>query len=207
MQIGRLPFPTSMEIRVPYVEDFNIQADAVLSTAAVQYSFFLNNMYDPRTQVGGHQPFQYDQLAAIYTNYHVHDAYVKITFRDTSTDGAMVGYRVRNYNNFVGASGQDISYLSEMSYGDMQPLNNTGEQLREFKFHVNIADILGIPRIASTTENNLQGRFDGSVVPNWWVMVEPFMLSTHGTSVTNCRCKVEIWYAARVGGYLTVAQS
>jgi hypothetical protein len=49
-----------------------------------QSLFRLNSIFDPNSAVGGHQPYGYDQLAALYNRYRVLRTKWKVTFGNQS---------------------------------------------------------------------------------------------------------------------------
>lgn len=70
-------------ITLRYTETFNF----TLATATGTQSLFrLNSIFDPNSAVGGHQPYGYDQLAALYNRYRVLSCHWKVVFgTQTST--------------------------------------------------------------------------------------------------------------------------
>lgn len=207
-QVGRLPFDGIFEARLPYTENFAINASGMAGTTTSQYTFYLNNMYDPRVQVGGHQPMQYDLLASVFNRYLVHDVHVCIQFSNPTADGLYVGYRVRQGSNAVTTTGQTLDYIQEMSNVQVQAVNDTGTQVVTMRFRLNIADLYGLPRLTPLIDNSFSGAFDGSYNPSSTRLVhlEPFALSTSGSDIA-VRCNVSIEYHARCTELETYPQS
>lgn len=205
-QVGRLPFGESMEVRLPYVENFAISASGTTGLTTIANTFYGNNMFDPRVQLGGHQPMQYDTLSTLFWRYRVHDIECCITFSNPLYDGMWVGYRVRSNANSVATAGQTIDYIQEMSSSEIAPLNNTGSQRQVFRFKFNIAKFLGVSQIQSG-DVNYTGSFNGSVVPLAFPIIEPFALHTVSGEDSTVRCNVELIYHALCSDRLTVAQS
>lgn len=205
-QMGRLPFGEAMEVRLPYVENFAISCSGTTGLTTIGYTFYGNNMYDPRIQVGGHQPMQYDTLATLYWRYRVHDLECCITFSNPLYDGMWVGYRVRPNANTVATAGQSLEYIQEMSNMEIAPLNNTGSQKQVFRFRLNIARFLGVTE-AMASDQSYVGAFGGSVSPTTWPIVEPFALHTIAGEDSTVRCNIELIFHALASDRLTVAQS
>jgi hypothetical protein len=57
-----------------------LMSHSMATTVGTQSTFRLNSIFDPNAAVGGHQPYGYDQLAALYNRYRVLRAAWKITF-------------------------------------------------------------------------------------------------------------------------------
>jgi hypothetical protein len=64
-------------ITLRYSEVANFTLATVTGTQAL---FRLNSIFDPNAAVGGHQPYGYDQMAALYNRYRVLACRWKITF-------------------------------------------------------------------------------------------------------------------------------
>ncbi len=205
-QRGRLPFDGALEARLPYVENFALTASGATALTTTTYTFYANNMYDPRIEVGGHQPMQYDLLALAFSRYFVHDVDVSIQFSNPTIDGMYVGYRVRQYENPVATSGQTLDYIQEMSNVAINGINDTGSQTVTYRFRINIADFMGIPRIGTRVDPTYSGEFDGGFVPTRPIYIEPFALSTSGND-GSIRCNVTLNYHALCSGLRTVTQS
>jgi hypothetical protein len=57
-----------------------LSSHTMLTVAGSQSTFRLNSIFDPDAAVGGHQPYGYDQLAALYNRYRVLKTRWKVTF-------------------------------------------------------------------------------------------------------------------------------
>jgi hypothetical protein len=53
---------------------------SMATTVGNQQTMRLNSIFDPNSAVGGHQPYGYDQLAALYNRYRVLRTRWRITF-------------------------------------------------------------------------------------------------------------------------------
>lgn len=195
-----------MEVRLPYVENFAISCSGTTGLTTIANTFYGNNMYDPRIGIGGHQPMQYDTLSTLFVRYRVHEVECCITFSNPLYDGMWVGYRVRPDTNTVATAGQTLDYIQEMSSMDIAPLNNTGSQMKVFRFRLNITKFLGITE-AMGSDLAYIGGFNGSPVPQAYPIIEPFALHTVSGEDSTVRCNVEIIYHALCGDRRTVAQS
>lgn len=69
--------PKTKRITLKYA---NIQGfDGIASGSAVKWIFYANGMFDLLDQVGGHQPYLFDQMALLYNEYKVIGAKIRLT--------------------------------------------------------------------------------------------------------------------------------
>lgn len=92
VSVGRT-FPKKLRTVLRYVER------NTLTPTAGSYSelfFKCNGLYDPTDAIGGHQPYGFDQYAAIYNHYHVYKsvATVQFSYVGSSNSGAVVGLNI-----------------------------------------------------------------------------------------------------------------
>jgi len=204
-QRGYLPFAREYRAKLPYCEDTFIAADSTTQTSAIGYTYRANSVFDPRFQVGGHQPLQYDILAQCYERVWVHGAAVTLTFSNPSTDGMWVGYRVRNSTNSVTSAGKTLSYIREMRDSVCEPLNNSGSQVKTFTFYVPCAKVLGLTA-AQYSDVQYSETMSAASDPN--PLIEPYALSTSATTLSDTvRFSVKITYYCQFTGSITQTQS
>lgn len=92
MQVSRFPpgfgFPDKLECVLRYNTTLKFSG---VTTGTAQV-WRMNSLFDPDLTGTGHQPQQFDQLSAVYSQYCVIASQVKMQIMDTSTNaGAMVG--------------------------------------------------------------------------------------------------------------------
>jgi len=93
------PFQQAIYTKLRYTESFVIATNNItgLSESPVRYN--LGSLFDPTLAVGGHQPYGFDQLAAVYKSYCVYGVRVIITsdasnVSTTALNGAVMCLRV-----------------------------------------------------------------------------------------------------------------
>lgn len=75
-----------------------IEFDMDSGTGPITHLLYVNSAYDPETAVGGHQPRWFDTLcgatggASVYNKYTVTDASVKLTLRQGTGPGTILGF-------------------------------------------------------------------------------------------------------------------
>lgn len=202
-QQGYLPFNREYNARLPYCETFNIAGTIAGPVSIGTYSFSLNNTYDPRYDIGGHQPLQYDTLAANYQRVWDESALVELTFTNPTADGSWVGFRLSTTLDPVNTFGQTLSYLQELGDTQMRPMNNTGSQTETFRFRVDNANLLGLTKAQFA---NLDYAHATNGNPTVWTLLQPFTIAS-GAADSTVTCSVKIVYHSRFTGYISQAQS
>ncbi len=204
IQRGILPFGRAFFARLPYSENFDISIASTDVFSNIGNTFRLNNVHDPRFQIGGHQPMQYDLLAPAYERVWVHGAKVELSFSNPSVDGMYVGYRVRSSTNNVTTGGQTIEYLQEMRDSHLRGINNSGSQVTKYNFYVPNYCVLGISKMQyANLEYSHQTIVGGTAVATF---VEPFAINPELVAC-NIRCNVRITYYCQFTNPVTQPQS
>lgn len=86
MSLSRLVygFPKTYTCKLRYVDEVSLNP---LVTGIDEVAFRANGAFDPYQPVGGHQPYWWDQLSAVYDIYTVIGAKITVSFApDTSTN-------------------------------------------------------------------------------------------------------------------------
>lgn len=143
-QTGLAPFPFRWNAHLTY--GVNIAMNTVGSIPTANgYRFRLNSCYDPDFTGTGEQPYQYDQLTAIYTKYIVRSCRVHITFNDPTSSGMFVGWSYHtdttNNDNPTGKTLGDI-----MSRPNFQcvPITSYGNESVSLSVNIPVHDIFGL---------------------------------------------------------------
>jgi len=97
----------------------------------------LNSLYDPDYTAAGHQPYQYDLLTTVYSNYIVKSTFIDLTFSDPTADGLWVGHIIRSNTDAAdGSAGKTLSDILERPNYKCVPLNDTGAQTATIRTNV-----------------------------------------------------------------------
>ncbi len=142
IQRGYLPFAAKMFIKLPYSSTRAMTTSA--DTSAVSEPFRMGSLYDPFVAVGGHQPYQFNQIEAMYGAYIVHGFKYSITFSDPNNEAMWVGVVVRdNDNTNASPVGKTLENIREKRLSVMKPIAQSGSQERNFKGYVALHQIVG----------------------------------------------------------------
>lgn len=191
IQTGRLPLSRGGFYRLPFSESFALSADGSIGTADTNYTYNLVSPYDPRFQIGGAQPIQWDTITPAYERYQVWGAKFTITFSNPLNDGAFIGFRVRSTLNPVATEGLTIAELKETDLTRSRFINNSGRQVESFTGYIKPWHIYGISK---TQYVNLEYTAQDTTTPIVGCLLEPFLLHTVFGEINTIRCTVRIVY-------------
>lgn len=152
------PFPKVMYTRVKY-SDETILSASVADTATARL-YRLNSIYDPNfTIVGGDRTCAaHAQLAAIYSQYWVLGAKVRVSFSDPSADGLRVGCRLM-MNGANTPQNETLQELTETPLTYVAGLNNTGGQNKNFNFFVRPWTLMGVSKLEYMANSSAYSSF------------------------------------------------
>lgn len=117
-----------MPFKLKYSDAFNLASDATLTSyTGSQYVFRLNSLYDPDLTGTGHQPYGFDQYAALFNRYKVDKVTVDVIFTTPggSYDMACL-VAIRPPQNSTSLSNVFFASLSERPEVEFHHLPTTG---------------------------------------------------------------------------------
>lgn len=171
-RIGYSPMPQYKKTVLKYVETIDLSATTGGLTGTSN-QFGLNCLFDPNLTGVGHQPMGFDQWAALYKMYHVHQVDIKIRPTEYATGFMYFVAQINNSQDTTAVTGIDFATANERSNCACVNVNadiNENVIYKSFR----IADIEGNSIIddnyAATTSGNpgnkptlniAAGRFDG----------------------------------------------
>lgn len=192
---------------MPYADQFDLSAVASATTFGTERSFRLNSLYDPDFTSTGHQPYGFDQIAALYMRNQVDEVQINITFSDPSQDGLYVGVFMKNFTDTNTLSGATISQAMERPTVWVQPLNGTGSQVARFSKRVKVWELLGLTKTQYDGSWTLVGSLNTtnpSISPYLSVAVADGAGSASAPAV---RCSIDFEYYCTFFARNMVAQS
>jgi hypothetical protein len=156
-QTALTPFPFRWNTKLTYGVNVALGTSGS-SPLAVKHRLALNGLYDPDITGTGHQPYQYDQMIAIYTKYLVRHAYVSLTFSNPSAAGLWVGWSVHtNTTSNDDPAGDELSSLIERPNFVCVPVSSAGNQAVTCEMKVPLAEIFGISQSQYETLADVYG--------------------------------------------------
>lgn len=203
VQQGRLPFANVGIYKLPFSESFALTADGSTGLSNVNYSYRLNSVYDPRYQIGGGQPMQFDYLVGPFLNgrYWVRGVKFTVTFSNPDYDGMLVGFRVRASTNGVTTSGRTIAEVKEMDLCKSRWIHNTGNQTVSFSHYLKPWNVFGVTK---GQYNNYEYSAAVTANPDQELLLEPFAIHSVTGQEAVIRCTVSIRYYVQLTNRTTV---
>lgn len=147
--ISKYPFPPTKLYHLQYAGDHVLTANAVdAGYLGNELVYRLNSMHDPDKTYAGHQPYGFDQLAAIYNRYKVVGVSIYITANDPTEDGMVLAYQFRNPSNTTETiTNGSIEAVNEKQMTGLIRVNNTGSQLKTRVLHYGMHKLAGISKL------------------------------------------------------------
>lgn len=143
-QTALAPFPLRWNTRLTYGVNAAISTVGSVPTAS-KYRFRLNSGYDPDVTGTGEQPYQWDQMIAMYTKYIVKRCRAVITFNDPTSSGMFVGwsYHTDTTNNDDPA-GKTLGDIMSRPTFQCVPLTNYGSESVTMSVDVPVHEVFGL---------------------------------------------------------------
>lgn len=153
--------PETFRAQHKYVDQLTFTSGVALVGATFQYG--LNCMYDPYIPAGGHQPYGFDQLAAMYSSYVVTSCHVQVTFSPPSTNDCFlaVGWGPSGQPfDPVGYSFTGANNIGEKDNSRWALLPTAAASVKDYSLDLgtfNIANVESKKQLAILTDINYQG--------------------------------------------------
>jgi hypothetical protein len=209
-QVGNLALPYSFDVRLKYCDVTSLSTVGSVGTINGK-SFRLNSLYDPDYSGAGHQPYQYDQLTAIYGHYIVKSATVNVRFRNVAGHTYLwAGANIITDNDSASGSfvGKTVSAAREFGNSWLRPLGSFDDRVCTFSYNMNVdmAQQFGLGRAAFDAQRSLYG---ASVLsnPSQSVYLQLGVCDLDADTTKSIQADIEIVYHATMYDYRSVAQS
>jgi len=166
--------------------------------AGTENAFSLNSLYDPDITGVGHQPYGFDQMAALYSNYIVESASIQARFVTPGGTADLCCILALTGQYPVSTTGITVDACAEKSGITTKTLSSSG---------VNRTAIISVPRVPIhrslgltssqyMNEINTYGAAVGSS-PTVQSIVRVNVASYNGTAAEDATCQVTITYHAK----------
>lgn len=195
MHIRGDPFPAFKYCKLTYSQRFTLTAGTagIIGTEQV---FRLNSLYDPDFTGTGHQPYLFDQVAALYRKYIVSGCKIRATFTDPGVSGTTGTYC---YAMLQASGGSDTLTGSDQDYIREQPLtwskfiSDTGNQKAVLNQYVSMPKLEGLTRIQWGAEVATYGASVGAN-PSRTPYLRVAIGSDTGAANASCTVRVDLQY-------------
>lgn len=157
------PFPNKYFAILNYSDQFTFTTGAV-GVLGTEQVLRLNDMYDTDQTGTGHQPYGYDQMAAIYARYQVTYVDVIITWTDPSADGVFAVASLQSNGNTQSLTGMTFARCREIPFTTVKYINNTGAQVQRMSIKAPLHTIFGVSKQQYMGSPTIYGGQVGSTV-------------------------------------------
>lgn len=160
--------------------------------------FWLNSLYQPYNSSSTRQPFGFDQYAALYENYIVTAADVKVTLWNSTTTVPVVACVTITDDTFSPASYlmTELIERSMVTKNSYKTITNTTNKVDVIKRKTGMAKAQGKTEIQYMTDLSLNGSAVNASPTNKVVM-NIIMSSIDSSSTVGVRWQTDITYHAR----------
>lgn len=166
-------------------------------------SFSLNSLFDPNTGGVGVQPLYFDQISAMYGQYRVWGAKVKVIFCNTSLSNTSIMASI--FGTFQPAVPSNPDAWVCQPYGrsgDVEPVG--GRSNKTFTIKFDLPTILGLKREQYRTDMDFIGTPSGNPTRQAYMMIG---LRSLGGAVGSAQVHVQIEYTAEFSQPLALNMS
>lgn len=204
-QTGALPFADRLECRLRYSETISLSTN--LTTLASIYQFRLSSIFDPNLSGVGHQPYQRDQISAIYAYYKVHHCAYKVTVFRPNVTGLWAGVNIWSSLAAGGTiNGLDLGAIAERNHDIMKIVPTAGPTCVQFSGTVDLSGLHGLSRVQYDTDNTNYGAAMAAN-PNQNGVLEIAMCDPDARASDLVYALVELEYYVQCYGYVPPTQS
>lgn len=199
-QTAIAPFPLQYNVKLTYGVNVSIGTPGSLPTASA-YRFRLNSLYDPDVTGTGHQPYQYDQLTAMYKNYIVKACYVDITFQNPSVAGLWVGWSFHGDASLNDdPTGKQLEDMMERPTFTCVPISDFGTQSINLRMEVPIHTVLGLTRSQYMSVTDQYGAaYNASPLSNAYL--DLFIVDPNSLGISYIRAVGRLVFDVQFFGY------
>lgn len=197
--------PTSLNARLVYCEK-DVALDPGLGTPAV-YTFALSGLFDPNFTGAGHQPARFDQYMAMYEQYVVYAASIRVSFQNTQTFGqpaTIVGITISD-QQVAPTTDCRIFVESGQTVHDILAPRQDSEGCKQLAVYTDIAKSQGVSRAMLLTDNGYKG--NDLTNPSDGVYAHIWAQSITSSDIQPVNIFVEIQYYAQFQGSKLTALS
>lgn len=142
---GGNPFPVVWRGAKQHYTDTQTFTVGTAGVYGAETAFTLNDQFDPRFSVGGHQPYGRDTFSTMYERYKVTGVTVDVTFCAPSGPGVACGIIFGNPTNTFALAGNTYDRVKEAPQSKVMILSDAGSQQKRFKKYFPMWKVAGCP--------------------------------------------------------------
>lgn len=196
---GPTGIPDRMRVRLRYVQNLTILPGVPFQ----DYIFRGNSAFDPDLTGIGHQPYYFDQYAAIYTKYRVHGSSIRVDVVNQS--GVMATSVIVVPHSDVAAFGS-ISAAAELQrsrYPRIVPIAQRQSVL--LKDYASTRAVIGLTKVEMEADDIYSAAVTANPAQQWYWHI--LMESTDSLTALSVQLQVRLTYYMEFFDANIVAQS
>lgn len=187
-----LGFPKQMTMTHKYFETFDM---STISGSTAKYSFRANSMYIPNATGGGHQPYYFDQMSAVYNHWFVLGSKVTFTISPDATNNSTSVAAV--YLNDDTTITPTYYALMEQSKGSYKVMPNGNQDPHKLRCSYSAKKTFG-PGILANTSLKGSSTADCSESAVYSLIIYPHdITSSHTYNITVMIEYIAVWLELR----------
>lgn len=160
--VGADPFRPSMSVKMHYSEN-HLLSSGTLGVLGDEIVYYCNSLFDPLFNVGGHQPYAFDQMSLLYRKYKVNAILFELVWTDPSLDGVVLAATFQPPNGASPLTGKQAAFIKEQPFSITRSINNSGKQVGTIRQYFPIAKISGLTNLQFKADIDL---FTANVTAN-----------------------------------------
>lgn len=169
---GPTAFPDRVYIKLKYADMYTATITSGIQATQVMRG---NSLFDPDRTGGGHQPYGYDQWAAMYGSYRVHASKITVRAMASGTFTTPGGYEtwIDLYPAHNYTTPPSISNAGELPYAQfrMFPIYNAANKENWITSYMSTAKIWGVDKAAARSEDDFSALTGQNPANEWdWIL-------------------------------------
>lgn len=169
--------------------------------------FRLNSLFDPNWNVGGHQPYGFDQIfGVLYRKYLVYAVMIDATLSDPNEDGLNVAMMIQPSGGVQVLAGTVANVVKERPNVITFPMNDKSDQIKRIRQFLFLNQLEGITRRQYSDQLTVYGA-DYTADPTRCPLLRMALGSDRGTATGDVIGKVTLTYYAYGYDRIGLAQS
>lgn len=198
-----MPFPPSKYCKLRYSQ-LVVLTTGTAGVFGTEQVFNLNSLYDPDFSGLGHQPYGFDQMAALYRFYKVNGVLIQMSIFEPSNDDLVFGACVQPSTATTTITGNVLDTIQEQQTSLTRYVSNTGSQKAYIKQFFRINVIEGLTKLQFSDQ-------DYAAEINANPYKTPYLRMAVGSSGANSGHTVKVMltltYYCKFNGIRTFSQS
>lgn len=200
------PVKKSYSCKFVYGDLITLNSANLSTIYGTEKAYRLNSLFDPDFSVGGHQPYGFDQMAAMYNKYIVHGVKVEVWGVNPTNPGVTLGVQIQTPSDTNTLQGRGPSHVREMPNVVQKFINTTGSQVVAVSEYIPMYRALGVsPQQARSDLSNYAATVvaDPAIVPYLKLAIN----NINGIGVTGLNVEVRLTYYATLYDRVNLNQS